>query len=141
MDIEKLLHALDNENNEAIIDVDYAKISKDKNDILQQLHLPKEDLKKLHTQLKLYRHVYDLDHLRYGGYIRWISLKNSDPANIKLTNGGIVCDMKAIKDDVHVVCKNRFNRLFQINMAEVILFQKLSEQEQVILKALKFIQQ
>ena len=89
-------------------------------------------------QLKLYRHVYDLAHLRYGGYIRWISLK--DPENIKLTNGGIICDIKAIKDDIHVVCKNSHYRLFQINMSEVILFQKLSEQEQVILSALKFIQ-
>lgn len=138
MDIDKLLHALDNEQNEAIIEVDYAQIAKEKNDILQKLHLDKDDLKKLHMQLKLYRHVYDLAHLRYGAYIRWISLK--DPENIKLTNGGIICDIKAIKDDIHVVCKTRHYRLFQVNMSEVILFQKLSDQEQVILSALKFIQ-
>ena len=138
MDINKLLHALDNDNNEAIIDLDYAKIAKEKNDILQQLNLPKADLGKLQKTLKMYRHVADIIDLRYGGYIRWISLK--DPATIKLTNGGIVCDMKVINDDVHVKCKNCYNHLFQIKLSESIIFQKLSEQEQVILKALKYIQ-
>ena len=30
--------------------------------------------------------------MKYGSYVRWISLKN--PENLKLTNGGIVCEMK-----------------------------------------------
>lgn len=135
MDIHKLLHALDNENNEAIVDLDYEKIAKDKNDMLQQLKLPRNELSYLNKQLKSYRLVNDINDLRFGSYVRWISLKN--PAEIKLTNGGIVCDMKVIQEDLHIKCKNKMNRLFQIKISEVILFQKLSEQEQVILKALK----
>jgi hypothetical protein len=138
MDINKLLHALDNDNNEAIIDLDYAKIAQDKNDMLQQLNLPKSELARLHKQLKPYRLINNVDDLRFGSYVRWISLKN--PEIIKLTNGGIVCDMKIIQDDLHIKCKNRMNQLFQIKLSEVILFQKLSEQEQVILKALKHLQ-
>jgi hypothetical protein len=139
MDINKLLHALDNENNEAIIDLDYAKIAKDKNDMLQQLNLPRSELARLNKQLKSYRLINDVNDLRFGSYIRWISLKN--PEVIKLTNGGIVCDMKIIQDDLHIKCKNRMNQLFQIKLSEVILFQKLSEQEQIILKALKHLQE
>ena len=139
MDIEKLLHALNNDNNEAIVDLDYAKIAKAKNDILQQLKLPRQDLTALHKKLKIYRYVDDLKDVRFGSYIRWISLKN--PADIKLTNGGIICDIKAYNDeDIHIKCKNNMNRVFQIKMSEIILFQKLSEQEQVILKALKLLQ-
>jgi hypothetical protein len=138
MDIPSLLHALDNENNEAVVELSDEKISKDKNDILQQLHLPREVLQRLHKQLKSYRLVNTIDDLRFGSYIRWISLKN--PENIKLTNGGIVCDIKAIKEDIHVKCKNKMNLIFQINLSEVLLFQKLSEQEQIILKALKILQ-
>jgi hypothetical protein len=138
MDIHSLLHALDNENNEAVVDLSMEKISKDKNDILQQLHLPREELQRLHKQLKSYRLVNTMNDLRFGSYIRWISLKN--PENIKLTNGGIVCDIKAIKEDIHVKCKNKMNIIFQINLSEVLLFQKLSEQEQIILKALKILQ-
>ena len=142
MDIEKLLHALNNDNNEAIVDLDYAKIAKAKNDILQQLKLPRQDLAAMHKKLKIYRYVDDLKDVRFGSYIRWISLKN--PAEIKLTNGGIICDIKAYKkdndEDIHIKCKNNMNRVFQIKMSEIILFQKLSEQEQVILKALKLLQ-
>ena len=138
MDIQNLLHALDNANNEAVVDLDYATIAKQKNDLLQQLNLPKEALLKLHKQLKPYRCINTLEDLRYGGYVRWISLKN--PEVIKLTNGGIVCDIKAIAEDIHIKCKNKMNMLFQFKMSEVLLFQKLSEQEQIILKALKYLQ-
>ena len=95
-------------------------------------------LMKLNKQLKAYRCINTLEDLRYGGYVRWISLKN--PEIIKLTNGGIVCDIKAVGDDIHIKCKNKMNMLFQFKMSEVLLFQKLSEQEQVILKALKYLQ-
>ena len=153
MDIDKLLHALNNEGNESIVDLDYRKIAKDKNDILQQLNLPRADLITFQTKLKLYRYIDDLADIRYGSYIRWISLKN--PSVIKLTNGGIICDIKASAagahnevgasavgsaDDIIIKCKNRMNNIFQIKMSEVILFQKLTEQEQVILSALMLIQ-
>ena len=93
MDIDKLLHALNNESNEAIVDLDYSKIAKAKNDILQQLNLPRAELMALQTKLKPYRYIDDLADIRFGSYIRWISLKN--PSVIKLTNGGIICDIKA----------------------------------------------
>ena len=137
MDVHALLHALDNDNNEAVVDLDYNKIAKDKNDMLQQLHLPREALQRLHKQLKSYRLINDMKDLRFGGYIRWISLKN--PANIKLTNGGIICDIKAIQEDIHIKCKNKMNLMFQFKMSEVVAFQKLSEQEQIILKALTYL--
>jgi len=135
MDIDKLLHALDNESNEAIVELDYEKIAKDKNDTLQQLNLSRSDLSYYTKQLKSYRLVNDINDLRFGGYVRWIPLKRPD--EIKLTNGGIVCDMKFIREELHIKTKNKMNRFFQIKISEVILFQKLSEQEQVILKALK----
>ena len=77
MDIQKLLHALDNDNNEAIVDLNYEKIAQDKNDMLQQLKLPRNELTYLHKQLKSYRLVDDMNDLRFGSYVRWISLKKS----------------------------------------------------------------
>jgi hypothetical protein len=137
MDIHNLLHALNNDNNEAVVELDYATIAKQKNDLLQQLNLPREALMKLQKQLKTYRCVNNLEDLRFGGYVRWISLKN--PEIIKLTNGGIVCDIKVVNEDIHIKCKNKMNMLFQAKMSEILLFQKLSEQEEVILKALKYL--
>jgi len=138
MDIKSLLHALDNNNNEGIIDLDYSKISKSKNDILQQLQFERNDLLIIHKKLKSYRYVDDLKNLSFGGYIRWISLKN--PQIIKLTNGGIICDITCIKDEIYIKCKNNMNKIFQIKLSEVIIFQKLTNQEEIILKALKLIE-
>ena len=138
MDIGNLLHALNNDNNEAVVDLDFATIAKHKNDILQQLNLPREQLIKIQKQLKPYRCVNTLEDLRFGSYVRWISLKN--PEVIKLTNGGIVCDIKEMNGEIHIKCKNKMNMLFQAKMSEILLFQKLSEQEEVILKAMKYLQ-
>ena len=135
--IEKLLKALDNEDNAGVVQLNYEKIAADKNDILQKLHLTREQLKTLNKQVKSYRYVDSLDDVRYGSYIRWISLNRKD--NVKLTNGGILCHMKQVEDSIHLICKNRLGYLFQLNMTENIIFQKLSDQEQVILKALKYI--
>ena len=139
MDINKLLTALENDNNESVIQLNYEKIASDKNTILQQLHLPKELLKTLSKQLKAYRYVDNLDDLRYGSYVRWISLKPKDKYNVRLTNGGLLCHMKQMDDDIHLVCKNSRGMLFQLKMTENIIFKKLNQQEQVILSALKYL--
>ena len=136
MDIEKLLNALDNENNTSIIKLNYEQISTDKNNILQELKLPKEELKAILKQLKKYRTVDNLEDISYGSYIRWISLNKNV---IKLTNGGILCHMKQFNEDIHLVCKNNWGKLFQLNMSENIIFQKLNDQELVILSALKYL--
>lgn len=136
MDIEQLLNALDNENNASVIQLNYAKIAADKNTILQELKLPKEQLKQLLKTLKTYRHVDNLEDISYGSYIRWISLNKNV---IKLTNGGIICHMKTVNEDIHLICKNNWGNLFQLNMTENIIFQKLNDQELVILSALKYL--
>jgi hypothetical protein len=134
LDIDNLLSALNDERN---IDIDYENIAQIKNDILQNLHLSREELKVLHKKLKAYRYVDNINELHYGRHIRWISLKN--PEKCTLTNGGIVCQMKVHKENVHVTCKSNFNRLFQINMGEALLFQKLTAQEEVLISALKLL--
>jgi len=138
MNIEKLLNALENENNASVIQLNSAKITTAKQDILKELNLPKDQLRTLLKQLKQYRHVDNLEDIQYGSYIRWISL-NKD--SIKLTNGGIICHMKSIADNIHLVCKNSWGNLFQLNLTDNIIFQKLNEQELVILSALKHLEE
>jgi len=136
-DINKLLNALDNDENEALMDLDHSKISKMKNDILQKLHLPSGQLKSLHKSLKQYRFIDELPELKYGSYIRWIPLVN--PEKIYLTTGGIICEMKVVDNGIAIVCKNRYNKLFQILMSENLIFQKLTNQEQIILSAMDYL--
>lgn len=137
MDIDILINALENKSNENIIKLDYEKISKIKNDILQQLGLPNSVLKKFHKSLKEYRFIDEIPDLEFGRYIRWINLK--DEKNIKLQVGGVICDIKVSDDGIILVCKNFMHKYYQINMNEILVFQKLTDQEKIILKALKYL--
>lgn len=137
MDIEYLMTAVDNETNDGVMKLSHRKIKQMKNDMLQRLQLPRGKLRDLHKKLKEYRYIDELPDLKYGTYVRWISL--SDPSDIYLTAGGIVCAIN-VHNGINVVCKNRFNRMFQFNLNEVMLFQKITEQEDILLSALDYLE-
>ncbi len=132
-DIELLKKALDNEDNESLMNLDHSKIKTIKNDIFQKLHFKPSQTKELLKKLKDYRFVDDLKEIHYGSFIRWINMNN--PENLKLTSGGIICDIK-VTDKVLIVCKNYYNQYFTIKMDECLIFQKLNRAENIILYAM-----
>ena len=136
LDISSLLKALDNDNNENIMELDLDKIQKMKHNILSELDLTDDKYNSMMNSLREYKYIDEIPDLDYGHYIRWISLKN--PANIKLTNGGILCDIK-VNDQVSLLCKNKLNHFFQIKLDECLVFQKLSEQEKIILNVINYL--
>jgi len=137
LDIDALINAVDKNNNEDLLNLNFKKIKKIKNDILQKLGLDRQTLIKYHKSLKAYRYIDEISDIKIGGYVRWIPL--SDPTNIKLTAGGIVCDVK-INDEVNILCRNRFNNIFEFKMARSLVFQKLSEEEKILLSALDYLE-
>ncbi len=136
LDIDTLINALDNDDNAKLMKLDYTSVKKMKNDMLQRLGLSREVLVKYHKSLKHYRYIDEIPDIKFGSYVRWISLTNPD--NIKLTNGGVVCDVK-IGNDVSVLCRNRNNLVFEFKMAKCLVFQKLSEEERVLLSAMEYL--
>lgn len=137
LDVNSLLDALENESNGSIMNLTTSKIKEHKNNVLQRLQLSRGALKEFHRKLKAYRYCSGINDLQFGHYVRWIQLK--DPSNLRLTNGGVVCDIKIFDDHIQVVCKNNCNRFFQIKFDEVVIFQKLSNQERVILGVLNYL--
>ena len=132
LDNEVLNKAINNENNSSLIHYTNKKIKAIKNDYLQKLQLSREELKDYHDKLKNYRYVDDLSDILYGRYIRWVNLKNPD--NLKLTKGGIIIEIKILENGIHVVCKNARNQRFQIKIDECLIFQKLTQQEHILLQ-------
>lgn len=137
IDIQSLMSALDDDDNESLMNLNTITVKAAKNDMLQKLNLPREHLKKLHRQLEDYRYVDEMNELKYGAYIRWIPLR--DPNKIKLTNGGIICDILVKDNGIHVVCRNNMHRMFQIKLVESMVFQKLSDQERVLLSVMDYL--
>ena len=132
----KIENALNNENNEGIMKLTKREIMSIKNNILQQIGLSSSELKDIHKRLKDYRYIDEIDDVNYGSYIRWIPLNKEN--DIRLRNGGIICDIKILDNGLHIFCKNGF-RLMQIKFDENLVFQKLTQQEKIILNVLNYI--
>jgi len=134
MDVDTLMKALDNDENAHLLELTNKKIRQMNLDILKQLHLSQEDTMDILKKLKHYRYVDSMNELKYGSFIRWIPI--TDPNNIFLTSGAIFCEFKILQTGVSIVYKNFSKRLAQIKMDECLLFQKLTNQEMVLLSAL-----
>jgi hypothetical protein len=137
IDIETLLSALENDNNEGILEYDKNKINEIKNNILEKLNLPEEIFIDFQRKLEDYKYIDELPDLQQGRYIRWISTKPSKNEN--LATGGIVCDIKVVNEGINIICKNKFNRFFEIKMNDNIIFQKITKQEKVLLDVMNYL--
>lgn len=137
MNIELLEEALQNDNNLSIINTNIQEIKAQKNNILQQLGLKKTDLKDFHSKLKDYRYIDDIKDLNYGNNIRWISLKNID--ELKITNGAVLCDIKILDKGLSLSLKTYNSKHLTIYLNENLIFQKISDQERILLKAIDYL--
>ena len=136
MDVNKLLKALDDDSNETLLNFTSQKIKEMNLNILKELHLSKDETLKLLDKLEDYKYVDEMNELKYGAYIRWIPIE--DPDNIRLSKGALFCEMKITDNGVFCVCKNFgfSSRHFRLSMDKNLIFQRLTEQEQVLLSAL-----
>ena len=139
IDPDQLEKAFSNEENSQLLELTNEKIETVKIKMLNKLNLNKKQFKEISKKLENYRYIDELPELKYGSFIRWISLKN--PEIIKLSNGGLVMEIKIELSGIIIVCKNNLNNFFQINMNENLIFQKLNNQESILLSALDYINQ
>ena len=138
INVDVLVKALDDETNEALMNLTTYKINEMNVKILQELQFSKETVLLYMKKLKGYRYVDEIKDVKYGAFIKWIPI--TDPTYLPLNIGGIICDIKLIDTGIIIVCKNFMHKHYQIKMDECLLFQKLSDQEKIILNALDHLQ-
>lgn len=136
MDSEKLLKALDDETNEHLFNFTTKKMREMTLKILKELELTKQETLEMMKKLKDYKYVDEMSDLKYGTYLRWIPV--DDPENVHLTKGAIFCEVKITDDGVFLVCKNYGyeKKHFRLSMDKNLIFQRLTDQELVLLSAL-----
>ena len=139
MDVNKLLKALDDTSNETLLNFTSDKIKEMNLNIIKELHLSRKDTLDIMNKLQDYKYIDEMNELKYGSYIRWIPIE--DINNIYLTKGSFFCEMKITDEGVFCICKNYGfgSRHFQISMDKNLIFQKLTDQELVLLSALDHI--
>ena len=137
MNIDLLQQALENDDNLNIINTNIQEIKRKKNEVLQELGLKREDLKSYHKKLNGYMYVDNIKDLKYGRTIRWINLNKIDA--IKITNGALLCDIKILDKGLALVLKGYAQNYITLYLNENIIFQKINAEEEIILKAVNYL--
>ena len=138
MDVNKLISALDNENNESIINLTSKKILEMNLNIIKELHLDKATTLDYLKKLQGYRYVDEINDLIHGSFIRWIPI--TDPNYLPLNHCGMICDIKIVDNGILITCKNFMHRHYIFKMDECLIFHKLTSQEKIIISALDHLQ-
>lgn len=133
LDIEKLVESLEDERNDYLENKTMQEINQDIFNKIKKLNTSLEDKKEICEKLIGYHPINDVYELHKGKHIRWIR-------NNKLTNGGIIVDVKFTNNGTQVLCMNSAKRFIQIKIDECMIFQKLSETEQLIIMAYECVQ-
>jgi hypothetical protein len=136
MDTEKLLKSLENEDNEYLLDLTTKKIRDMNKKVLHELDLTTKEMSEYLSKLKEYKYVDEVSDLKYGAYLRWVSL--TDPDDLDLQKGAIFCEVKVADDGLFLICRNYgySRKHFRLKFDENLIFQKLSEQELILLNVL-----
>jgi len=139
VDVDKLIYALDNENNENIMNLTTQKILEMNLNILKELQLDKQTTLNYLKKLKEYRYIDEINDLKHGAFIKWIPI--TDPTYLPLHHCGMICEIKITDNGVFITCKNFMHRHYTFKMDECLIFQKLTSQEKVIIYALDHLEQ
>jgi hypothetical protein len=135
--IELLDIASNNHANADILSLSNEKIMKDRVDIINELPIDEEEKVELLHKLQGYRYVDEIHELKNGSFLRWLNMSDLD--NISLVQGAFFCEFVFTDDNTCMRMRNIRGRYFEVKMDDIILFQKLTQQEKVLLAALSYI--
>jgi hypothetical protein len=130
LDVDELLDTLENETNDYLENKTLDGITDEIYEGVCEICDEKEIQEKICLKLIGYRMIDELHELHKGKHVRWIRRGTN-----KLTNGGIVVDIKFLDTGTHVLCMNSMNRFIQYKYDECVTFQKMSSTEMLILMA------
>lgn len=134
----ELTKALENTKNEYLLKYTLKKINEIKQEVINELPIIQKDKTILKKKLKEYKYVVDLEELKEGSYIRWISLKQED---YYLTNGGFIIEVIFNENGISLLIKGINNSFFKIIFDQCIIFQKLNKQETILLLTLNYLEE
>jgi hypothetical protein len=137
--VDELMHALDNEENSSLENMTMQKIEENKLNAIVELGLTPDESEQMRAKLDGYMYVDEIPDMRYGAVVRWVSLKNPDV--LRLTKGGIVTNIDVCTTGTVVTCKSFGvgTRFFRVKMDDAMIFRRLTDQEMVILAAVKYL--
>lgn len=155
VNVDELLQSIESDKLLSMSKLSYDKINTIKYNVLTRIGLEDDELESTLLKLSDYRYVEELQDIHHGAFIRYIPLivkkgktignsnnnnNGDDESNeIQIKPGGFICDIKILGSGVQLLCRNHFRRMFQLKLDEVLLFQKLTKEEEIILSVFDYL--
>ena len=133
INVDKLLDSLQDQRNDYLENKTFEEI---RSDVFEKVNAMNVELEKKYIYCDKLIEYYPIETvygLHKGKHIRWLR-------NNKLTNGGIIVNIKFTNNGTQILCMNSAKKFVQIKFDECIIFQKLNETEQLIIMAYEYSQ-
>jgi hypothetical protein len=141
LDVNAILNAMNKSENSTIANLTLKKIAQRRREILSTLNLPTDKMEDFDRRLQLYRVIEDPCELKHTQLLRWIPLRSLETKPY-LTLGGTLFSVKLRPDDgLHQITIRNVKRfVFQIKFELTVMFQRLSREELLILRAVEYVE-
>jgi len=132
IDINSLLKAIDEKNTDYLENKTLKDINKDVFDTISDQNCDDTAKEKMIKSLLGYRYVSEIYELHLGKAVQIIKRKDEIS---KLIIAGFITNIEFLDNGIYFVCKGFKNRMFKYKFDDCHIFQKLSQNEMLILMA------
>lgn len=156
IDIDKMLESIENEKNDYLENKTMDSVTQEICDKIGYLSIPDESKESICKKLIGYRYVDEIHELHKGKVTAWIRIRKSVAQELlekqsvgaetpyivqpKLSGTGILVNIKFADRGTNVVISNPPNHRFtQYRFDDCLTFQKMTEEEQLILMAYEYL--
>jgi hypothetical protein len=141
LDIAAILSAMNKAENNTIANMTLKMIAARRHEILSSLNLTPAKMEEFERKLSMYRVIESPYDLKHNQLIRWIPLRSLE-ARPYVTLGGCLFRIKQNETDgLHTVTIRNVKRfVFNIKFELNVVFQRLSQEELLILRAVEFVE-
>jgi hypothetical protein len=141
LDINAILSAMNKAENNTIANMTMKKITARRHEILSSLNLTTEKMEEFERKLHMYRVIENPWDLKHNQLIRWIPLRSLEVRPYVTLGGTLFRVRENTEEKMHIVTirnikKFVYNIRFELN----VMFQRLSQEELLILRAVEYVE-
>lgn len=141
LDVNAILSAMTNSKNSTIANMTLKQIEARRHEVLSSMNLSPEKMAEFEDKLQMFRVIEHPDELKHNQLIRWIPLRSLE-TNPYITIGGYFFRVTYnAEDSIHnVTIQNVKKFIFNIKFELNAVFQRLSQEELLILRAVEYVE-
>ena len=140
MDINAILSAMNKTENNTIANLTMKKIDARRHEILSSLNLTPEKMAEFERKLPMYRVIENPYELKHNQLIRWIPLRSLEMRPYITLGGTLFRVRENPEEGIHIVTIRNVKRfVFNIKFELNVVFQRLSQEEMLILRAVEYV--